>query len=92
MSEANTPLSKASTYQQIGEYWDDHDLSDVWDMTREADLEVEINSEAIYYPVEHELSDGLRVLAARRGVSAETLLNLWLQDRIRQEAGVSSKP
>ncbi|MBA3474799.1 MAG: hypothetical protein H0T57_16520 [Rubrobacter sp.] len=76
MSEDRSSVSKAETYGEIGEFWDTHDLGDYWEQTEPAEFDVNIRSSATYYPVETNLAAKLRSIAGRRGVSAETLLNL----------------
>ena len=88
MNEVKSSLSGAQTDEEIGEYWDDHDLADHWEQTRSARFTVDIQSQTRYFAVEPTLSERLRASAARRGVSAETLLNLWLQERVTQEAAL----
>lgn len=89
MDKDITPISGARSPQEVGEYWDQHDLDEIWDKTKPESFEVQIQSQSIYYPVETGLSEKLRSAAERHGVSAETLLNLWLQERMEQEASVS---
>lgn len=72
----------------MGEFWDSHDLADYWEQTGPAEFAAEIESEAIYFPVETGLSVQLVSLAKRRGVSPETLLNLWIQEKVRDEAAI----
>ncbi|HTE18860.1 MAG TPA: CopG family antitoxin [Armatimonadota bacterium] len=86
MRKDNTPISQAHSYQQIGEFWDTHDLADHWDQTQPAAFEVDLRSTATYYPLEQELSKKLRSIAERRGISSETLLNLWVQEKAGEEA------
>ncbi len=50
-------LSKAQSYKEIGEYWDNHDLTEHWEETKIAKFEVDIQSEVIYYAIERELSE-----------------------------------
>ncbi len=76
MGENKSSVSKASSYQEIGEYWDAHDLGEVWDKTEEVNFEVDLQSDVFYYAVENTLSSKLHSIAERRGVSAETLVNL----------------
>jgi hypothetical protein len=33
MSKNKTSISLATSYQEIGEYWDSHDLAEVWEQT-----------------------------------------------------------
>lgn len=85
MAENKSSVSKASSYQEIGEYWDAHDLGEVWDKTEEVKFEVDLESDVFYYAVENSLSSKLHIIAEKRGVSAETLVNLWLQEKLNQE-------
>ena len=84
MNENKTSISKANSYQEIGEYWDRHDLGEIWDKTQPASFEVDIQSEYRYYPVEAEISKKIIKMAKKRGVSSETLVNLFLQEKVSQ--------
>jgi len=85
MAENKSSVSKASSYQEIGEYWDAHDLGEIWDETEEAKFEVDLESDVFYYAVEISLSSKLHSIAEKRGVSVETLINLWVQEKVNQE-------
>jgi len=85
MAENKSSISEAKSYQEVGEFWDARDLSEVWDETEEAKFEVDLESDVFYYAVETSLSSKLHSIAEKRGVSAETLLNLWLQEKVNQE-------
>jgi len=85
MPRSKSSISKSRSYAEIGDFWDTHDLADYWDRTSPAEFEVNIESEAIYYPVERDIAATISSAAKRKGVSASTLLNLWLQERITQE-------
>ena len=77
-------ISKQDSYQKIGEYWDTKDLGEIWDKTEEAEFTVDLQSDVYYYPIETSLSSKLHKIAKEKGVSAETLLNLWLQEKLNQ--------
>ncbi|MGH9839848.1 MAG: CopG family antitoxin [Blastocatellia bacterium] len=77
-------ISKASSYEEMGEFWDTHDLTDYWDQTKPVEFTINIQSETIYYPLEYSLSARIQELAKKRGVSAETLLNLWIQEKLQE--------
>lgn len=85
MAGNKSSISKAKSYQETGKYWDAQDLSDVWDETEEANFQVDLKSEVFYYAIETSLSSKLHTIAREKGVSAETLINLWLQERVSQE-------
>ncbi len=82
MSTAKSSISQAQSYQEMSKFWDTHDVTEFWDQTAPADFEVDIQSEVTYYPVDTTLSIRLADAARRRGISAETLLNLWVQERL----------
>jgi len=85
MPENKTPISNASSYAEIGEFWDSHDLADHWDETREVEFEVDLSSSVIYFAVDKNLAEKLRSAARAHGVSPDTLLNVWLQEHVAAE-------
>ena len=85
MSEDKSSISKAQSYKEIGEFWDTHDLADYWQQTHPVDFEIDIQSEVTYYALDTALSAEIRSIAKQRGVSAETLLNLWVQEKLQEE-------
>jgi hypothetical protein len=85
MSKSRTPISGASSYAEIGEYWDQHDLSDHWDETKPAEFTLDLHGSSIYFPLERGLAEQLRTAAQAHGVSSETLLNLWVRERVTDE-------
>ena len=42
MNEHKSSISKADSYEKIGEFWDNNDVTDYWDETVEVEFEVEI--------------------------------------------------
>lgn len=85
MKKTKSSVSKASTYSEIGEFWDTHDLSRHWDKTKPVKFDVAMESEVTYYAMDSKLSDEIQELAHRRGVSADTLVNLWVQEKLREQ-------
>lgn len=85
MSKYKSSVSQATSYKEIGEFWDTHDVSDFWDKTKEVSFEADIKSEVTYYAVDRILSEKIRAIAQKRGVSADTLLNLWIQEKLQKQ-------
>ncbi len=83
---SKTPISKAGTYQEIGAFWDEHDATEFGEQT-EAKFDVNIKSQRKYYPLDGYLSRKIRQIAEERGISEETLLNLWVQEKLSQASG-----
>ncbi|MFO7884006.1 MAG: CopG family antitoxin [Desulfobacteraceae bacterium] len=82
--DKKTTISNANSYQAIGEFWDNHDLGDYWDKTESAEFEISIGSERKYYPIDKNLSNRLKQIAQKQGISTETLINLWVQEKLNQ--------
>ena len=89
MSESRTSVSGSSSYLEIGEYWDKHELSD---QTTPVEFEVDLRASSVYFPLERALAEKVRPAAEAHGVSAETLLNLWVQERVAEESQKKDPP
>ncbi|HLM02425.1 MAG TPA: CopG family antitoxin [Pyrinomonadaceae bacterium] len=86
MAENKSSLSKEDSYQKISEFWDANDLSNVWEKTEAAEFEVDLESDVFYYAVETSLSKKLRSIAEKKGLSTESLVNLWLREKVNSSA------
>ena len=78
-----TKISKAQNYEEIGSFWEAHDLADYWDKTLPAHFEVDIQSHITYYAVDNDLAESIQKIAKNRSISANALLNLWIQEKIK---------
>lgn len=85
MSKGESTISKAQYYKEIGDFWDTHDLADYWEQTHPVEFQVDIQSDVIYYALDVNLSEEVYSIARRRGVSPETLVNLWVQEKLEEE-------
>ncbi|MFV9631312.1 MAG: CopG family antitoxin [Methanosarcinales archaeon] len=85
MNKNKSSISKAQSHEEIGEFWDTHDLADHWEETRPAEFEVDLESELTYYAVDSRISAKIQTFAKKRGISQDTLLNLWLQKKIQEQ-------
>lgn len=79
-----TSLSKAKTVEEIGEFWDTHSLGDYWDQTHEVEFEVRARRRR-RVTLDPQIYAHLEAQARARGVSPETLVNLWLAERLQDE-------
>jgi hypothetical protein len=75
-----------SSLEEFWGFWDTHSSADY-----EADMEavavdIDLISSKVYFPVAKDLLNQVRSQARRQGVSSETLLNLWLQERLAATA------
>lgn len=81
---SKSSISKADSYQAIGEFWDTHDSMDYMIHTLPVQFEVDPQCRR-YFPLEVGLTKKLGVIAQQRGIAVETLLNLWVQERLQKE-------
>jgi hypothetical protein len=85
MAKNKSSVSKAENYREMSAYWDSHDLSDHWEEGKDVNFIVDITSEVTYCALERDLSERVRKAARRHGVSSDTLVNMWLQNRLEKE-------
>ena len=76
-------LPENMTLKEASEFWDEHSFLDDDDI-QEVNFEVNLKKEIHYFAVEKELAKKIREIAQRRGVSAETLVNLWLKSKLSE--------
>ena len=76
--------------EAAAEFWDTHSLADYEDLQEDAEFDVELKSEKNYFAVEKELSYNIDKLAHLKGILPETLVNLWLKEKVL-EKGIQDK-
>lgn len=64
-----------------GEFWDTHDSADYEDFWREVECEIAIGHRAHLVSLDTTLYRKVSRIARSRGISTETLINLWLQEK-----------
>ncbi len=84
MTENKSSISQAASYTEMGEFWDSHDMTDYWEQTKPVTFKVDIQSKARYCALEPTLVAKISKIAWQSGVSVETLVNMWLQERLAQ--------
>ncbi len=78
MAVNKSSISKTDSLEEIGEFWDKHDFTEFDDPSApDADFRV-----SVAVPVEPDLLTDIEELAHRRGISLETLVNLWLKEKV----------
>ena len=71
-------ISKADTLEKMGEFWDTHDFTD-FDDPNAPDVEFDVSCAV---PIELELFSLVEKQAKLQGIRVETLVNLWLQQKL----------
>lgn len=78
-----TSISKARTLEEIAEFWDTHSLADYDDQITEVEFEVRATPRH-RVTLDPEIFGNIVSQALRRGISPETLVNMWLAERLQQ--------
>ena len=80
-------ISNATSYEEIGEFWDEHDTADYWEQTYpvECTINLDPKSQVRYYGLDRNLSNQISAIAKHRGISAEKLLQLWVEEKLKAE-------
>ena len=81
MPENNlSSISQAGSLEKMGEFWDEHDFTKF--DTDAPDVEYTINCTI---SIEPDLLAAVEKQAQKRGVQVETLINLWLQEKLVEQ-------
>ena len=78
-----TSISKAQTLEEIADFWDTHSLADYSNQVYEVEFEVRA-SRRRRVTLDPEVFGSIATQAQQRGISPETLVNLWLAERLGQ--------
>jgi hypothetical protein len=68
--------------EEASEFWDTHDLADYLDSTKEANFEVNIQRRVFLTALEPQLAKKLTDIARKQGITTETLINVWLTEKM----------
>jgi len=79
-----TSISKAGSLEEIDEFWDTHSLADCWDQTHEVESEVQAKRKR-RVTIDPEVYSQVEIHARTRGILPETLVNLWLIERLKKQ-------
>ena len=79
-ADKHSSISNATSFEEMGEFWDTHDFTDY--NTDTPDVNFTITRTV---SIEADLLTALEQQAHLRGVSVETLINLWLQQKLSEQ-------
>ncbi len=83
-SQDRDPLPGPSAgIDEIVEFWDSPSTVDYEDQTEEVSLEIDLEEEVFTVALVPELVDMIEHQARARGVATETLVNLWLAEKLQ---------
>lgn len=71
-----------ATLKEASDFWDTHDVSDYWDKTKAARFNISMKKEPKYIALEDKIAKKITNIARKQRVSTETLINLWLKEKL----------
>lgn len=78
-----TSISKARSLEEIADFWDTHSLADYWDQTQEVEFEIRAKRRR-RVTLAPEVYAQIEAQARERGILPETLVNVWLVERLQK--------
>lgn len=76
-------ISKANTDEKVGEFWDTHNFTDFDSDVPDVEFEV-----VCTVPIAADPFGEIERQASQRGVQVEALVNLWLRQKLAEQAAV----
>ena len=83
MKKNKSSISKSNSYEELGKFWDSHDLTGFEDEIKKVSFDVDIKKDRTYCALDKKVSNELQSLANKRGVSPDILVNLFLQEKLK---------
>ena len=78
-------IPEMTSYAQAADFWDTHSLADYWDETEPAEFEIDGMARRRYLvALDPELLERVQRLARTRGLTTESLVNLFIEQRLQQ--------
>ncbi len=76
-------ISNAQTLKEIADFWDSNSLAEHWDKTDEAKFEVRAKRRR-RITISPDVFEKIELQARIQGVLPETLVNVWLTERLQK--------
>lgn len=68
--------------EEAAEFWDTHDFADYQEFTHDVEIEVDLKYRR-HIVVAEALVPQVMTVAQRQGISVESLVNLWIAERLQ---------
>ncbi len=82
LAQDNVLPDNFDTLEEFWGFWDTHSSADYEDLMEPVDVEIELSASKMYCAIAKDVLLQVRSQARQQGVSTETLINLWLQEKL----------
>ncbi len=86
LAQRDTLPENFDTIETFWQFWDTHSSADYEDFMEPVEVEIDLSSSKMYCAIAKDVLVQVRTEARQQGVSTETLVNLWLQERLSTPA------
>ena len=87
-SKRNDLPQEFATLEEAGAFWDAHSTADFEEIFEQVDVALDLPPRrGRRVTLANDLSLKIGAIAKQQGVSTETLVNLWLQEKLAQRVG-----
>jgi hypothetical protein len=77
-------LPHSKSVKELVDFFESHDMGDFWGKMRKAHFDVNIKKRKHLVALEEDIIGKLTEIAKSKKVSSESLINVWLKDKIRR--------
>lgn len=74
----------AKSLDALVEFFDTHDMGEYWEQMPEARFDIDLKKRTHLVAVDEELIERLSTIAKAKRIPAETLINSWLREKMRE--------
>ena len=83
--DGDKKIPEMKSYEEMAEFWDTHDLGDYWEQTEPAEFEISPQARRRYLvSVDRNILLQIQQMARKRGLTTESLVNLFLEQRLHE--------
>ncbi len=81
-------LPRSKSVRELVDFFETHDMGDYWEQMPEAHFDVNIRKRTHLVALEEDIVDKLTEIARTRKISSESLINIWLKEKIRRASKI----
>ena len=82
----NRDLLHFDSLDELVNFFDEHDMGELYEQMPEADFEVDISRRQYLFALDAEVARKLTEIATSRKITSEALANAWLIEKIKEQA------
>jgi len=82
LTQSDTLPENFDSLEEFWGFWDTHSSADYEDFMETVEADIDLSSSKMYCAIAKDVLLQVRTRARRQGVSTETLINLWLQEKL----------